>query len=195
MRKLIVSMNVTLNGFMAGPYGELDWHTPYWDDEMARVTAEQLGNAGTILLGRNTYQGMAPYWSAQQANLHSAREDADFTDMMNSYEKVVFSKTLTSVGWRNSRLAGRSIAKEIKELKKTQGKDLIVYGSGKLVASLIRLNVVDEYRIWVYPVAISKGRPLFKNVHGRLNMRLCKVKMFDTGVVLMCYEVKGGDIL
>jgi dihydrofolate reductase len=192
MRKLIVSMNVTLNGFMAGPDGELDWHTPYWDDEMARVTAEQLGNAGTILLGRNTYQGMAPYWPAQLANLHSAREDADFADMMNSYEKVVFSKTLKSVSWRNSRLANRNISKEIYTLKNSPGKDLLVYGSGKLVAALTKLHLVDEYRIWVYPVALNKGRPLFNDLREKLSMQPAYINVFGSGVVLMCYNVQFG---
>jgi dihydrofolate reductase len=191
MRKLIVSINITLNGFMAGPYGELDWHMPYWDDEMSRTLSEQLANADTILFGRVTYQAMAPYWSAQQANLCTSRKDANFADMMNRYEKVVFSKTLTSVGWCNTRLAGRGVSREIKQLKKSTGKDLIVYGSGKLVVALTRRHLVDEYRIWVYPVALSKGRPMFKGLQGKLSMRPAKISVFRSGVVLMCYEVKG----
>jgi dihydrofolate reductase len=100
-----------------------------------------LGNADTILLGRNTYQGIAPYWSAQLANLlHSAREDADFADMMNSYEKVVFSKTLKSVSWRNSRLAGRSISKEIKELKKAEGKTCWFMAAVNWLAALTKVK-------------------------------------------------------
>jgi dihydrofolate reductase len=191
MRKLIVSINVTLNGFMAGPNGNLDWHVPYWNEEMSRVTSAQLSNADTILLGRVTYNAMAGYWPAQQASSYAAREDVAFADMMNSYAKVVFSKTLTTVSnWSNSRLASRSIAIEINELKQQTGKDIMVYGSGKLVAALIRQNLVDEYHIWVHPVVIERGRALFKNLHGRLNIHLYKTKVFDTGVVLMCYGVE-----
>jgi dihydrofolate reductase len=188
MRKLIVSINVTLNGFMAGPNGNLDWHVPYWNEEMSRVASEQLSNADTILLGRITYNAMAGYWPAQQASSYAAREDVAFSDMMNNYEKVVFSKTLTTVSnWSNSRLANRSIAREINELKQQPGKNIIVYGSGKLVTALIRHNLVDEYHIWIHPVVIEQGRALFNNLHGRLNIHPYKTKVFDTGVVLMCY--------
>ena len=116
---------------MAGPNGSLDWHMPYWNEEMSRVTSAQLSNADTILLGRVTYNAMARYWPVQQANPNVAREDVAFADMMNSYKKVVFSKTLTTVSnWSNSRLASRSIAREVNELKQQPGKDIIVYGSG-----------------------------------------------------------------
>ncbi|RYU89295.1 dihydrofolate reductase [Mucilaginibacter terrigena] len=185
MRRLIVSMNITLNGFMAGPDGELDWHEPYWDEEMGKVIAKQLGDADTLLIGRNTYQCMAPYWQAQQANPSAPRDAADFADMMNRYKKVIFSKTLKTVSWQNARLASRPISKEIMALKALKGKDMVVYGSGKLVTQLIKLNLVDEYLIWIYPVAIKQGRPLFKT---RLDIRPYKTRVFDTGVVLMCYK-------
>lgn len=191
MRKLIVSLNVTLNGFMAGPNGNLDWHMPYWDEEMSRVTSAQLRDADTILLGRVTYIAMARYWPAQQVSAYAAREDIGFADMMNSYEKVVFSKTLKAVSsWTNSRLAKRSVAVEINELKLEPGKkNIIVYGSGTLTAALTRQNLVDEYHLWIHPVAIERGRSLFQNLRNRLNVRLYKTKVFNTGVVLLCYEV------
>jgi dihydrofolate reductase len=192
MRKLVVSMNVTLNGYMAGPYGELDWHVPYWDEEISRVSAEQLGNADTLLLGSVTYNAIAPYWSAQLTNPFAPRQEADYADMMNTYEKVVFSKTLKSVSWHNSRLANRNISKEIYTLKNSPGKDLLVYGSGKLVAALTKLHLVDEYRIWVYPVALNKGRPLFKDLREKLSMQPAYINVFGSGVVLMCYEAKFG---
>jgi dihydrofolate reductase len=191
MRKLIVSINVTLNGFMAGPNGELDWHMPYWSEEMSRVASAQLSNADTILLGRVTYNAMALYWPQQQANLDAARADAGFADMMNSHTKVVFSKTLTTAtNWSNSRLANRGVAREINELKQQPGKNIMVYGSGKLVAALVRHNLVDEYHIWIHPVLIERGRALFKNLRGRLNIHPFKTKVFDTDVVLMYYEVE-----
>jgi dihydrofolate reductase len=189
MRKLIVSINVTLNGFMAGPNGNLDWHVPYWNEEMSRVASAQLGNADTILLGRITYNAMAGYWPAQQASSYAAREDVAFADMMNSYTKVVFSKTLTTVSnWSNSRLANRSIALEINELKQQPGKDIMVYGSGKLTAALIRHNLVDEYHIWIHPVVIEQGRPLFKNLQEKLSLNPVQTKVFSNGVVLIQYE-------
>jgi dihydrofolate reductase len=192
MRKLVVSMNVTLNGYMAGPYGELDWHTPYWDSQLSRAVTQQLGTADTLLLGRATYSAIAPYWQAQQGNQFGAREDADYADMINRCEKVVFSRTLKNVSWRNSRLAGRNVIKEVSALKHSPGKDLLVYGSGKLVATLTKLHLVDEYRFWVYPVVLNKGHPLFKGLKERLSMRPAKISVFDSGVVLLCYEAKFG---
>jgi dihydrofolate reductase len=187
MRRLVVSMNVTLNGYMAGPQGELDWHVPYWDTELSRALTAHLGNADTLLLGKNTYSAIAPYWQAQQTSPFGAREDAEYADMMNRYEKVVFSKTLKSVSWYNSRLAKPNIRREITALKQSAGKDLLVYGSGKLVAALIKLHLVDEYRLWVYPVALNRGRPLF-NKH--LAMQPYKTHVFESGVVLMCYQTQ-----
>lgn len=173
---------------MAGPNGELDWHIPYWDEEMSRVSSEQLGNADTILLGRVTYTAMARYWPAQQAGPYAARGDVDFADMMNSYTKVVFSQTLTNVSnWSNSQLANRSIALEVNRLKQQPGKNIMVYGSGSLVTALIRKNLVDEYHIWLYPVLIEQGRPLFENLRDRLSLKPFQTKAFGNGVVLMQY--------
>src|SRR5882762_1112837 len=104
MRKLIVSMNMTLDGYMSGPDCELDWHFQSWNEEMAASASEQLAQADTILLGRVTYLAMAAYWSSKVASLSTPRADIDFADMMNSYNKIVFSKTLPAVGWSNSRL-------------------------------------------------------------------------------------------
>ena len=117
MRKVIVSMNVTLDGFMAGPHCELDWHFKSWNEEMARATAEQLSCADTILLGGVTYRGMAQYWTSGPVNLMTPREDLDFADMLNRYPKVVFSKSMSTVSWNNARLAKRDIADEVDELK------------------------------------------------------------------------------
>ncbi len=172
---------------MAGPNGELDWHEPYWDEEMGTIITQQLGDADTLLIGRNTYECMAPYWQAQHSDISAPRETMDFADMMNRYEKVIFSKTLKSVSWHNARLAKRPLGKEIKALKASQGKDMMVYGSGELVTQLIRLNLVDKYLIWIYPVAIKTGRPLFKS---RLNIVPYKTKAFKNGVVLMYCKTK-----
>ena len=102
MRKLIVSMNITLDGFMAGPAGELDWHFLKWTEEMAEWLGIQLSMADTILLGRNTYDAMACYWPQQDNNLAIARDDIAFASMMNSYTKIVFSKTLKKLHWQNT---------------------------------------------------------------------------------------------
>lgn len=190
MRKVIVSMNVTLDGFMAGPQCELDWHFKSWNEEMARATAEQLGRADTILLGGITYRGMAQYWNSNPVNMIRPREDLDFASMLNSYPKVVFSKSMTTVTWNNSRLAKRNIEEEVNELKHRKGKDMIIYGSGKIVAALTKLGLVDEFRMWVHPVAIGCGKPVFKEIPHILNLELHKTETFSSGVVILYYTIK-----
>ena len=189
MRKLIVSMNVTLDGFMAGPNCELDWHFKSWNEEMALCAAEQLSKADTILLGRVTYRAMAKYWPTQAVNLLQAREDLPFADMMNNHSKIVFSKTLQKPEWHNTLLVKDNITTATARLKQKPGKDMIIYGSGKLASALIRSGLVDEYHIWMHPVFIGKGKPLFSELDGNVNMKLFKTETFSSGVVLLYYQV------
>lgn len=180
-------MNVTLDGFMAGPNCELDWHFKSWNEEMARSTAQQLSGADTILLGGVTYRGMAQYWSGNPVNLVAPREDLDFADMLNRYPKVVFSKSMSALTWNNARLANKSIGDEVSELKHKPGKDIIIYGSGKIVGALTKLGLVDEFRLWVHPVVLGTGKPLFKLLPARLQLRLFKTETFSSGVVILFY--------
>ena len=193
MRKLVVSMNVTLDGFMAGPECELDWHFNYWNGEIARCAGEQLSNADTILLGRITYCAMANYWPSKTKDLSWPREDIAFADLINSCHKVVFSKTLDTTSWNNSILAKQSIRKEIVTLKQQPGKDMIVYGSGSIVSALSKYNLIDEYVLWVHPVVLGKGKYLFRNASGNSCLKLLKTRTFDTGVVLLYYHLEKGN--
>lgn len=188
MRKVVVSMNVTLDGFMAGPDCELDWHFNYWNDEMAEAAAEQLSKADTILLGRITYRAMALYWPYQAVNLSFARQDIAYADMMNNYKKVVFSKTLTHLGWQNSRLVHGGLKKEIRRLKKEQGKNIIIFGSGSIVSALIKSDLIDEYQLWVHPVLLGNGKPLFKNSKNKTQLSLFHQEKFSSGVTVFFYK-------
>ena len=195
-------MNVTIDGFMAGPDCELNWHFQRWTLDMAEHLGDQLSKADTILLGRITYNAMARYWPAIAASVSIAREDIAFAEMMNSHTKIVFSKTLkqsdvTAKGWSNSKLAKKNISDEIVHLKKSHhkpGKDLIVFGSGQLVSSLMQSDLIDEYQLWIHPVVLGKGKPLFKPAslreNGMLKMKLVKTKIFSSGVILLSYKVQ-----
>lgn len=188
MRKLIVSMNVTLDGFMAGPDCELDWHFNYWNEEMARCAGEQLREADTILLGRVTYNAMAKYWPSKLIDLVCPKEDIAFADMMNNCEKVVFSKALRDTTWNNSRLAKQSIQKEVIALKQQPGKNMIIYGSGSIVSALTRLSLIDEYILWLHPVVLGKGKLLFGDAVIASGLRLIRSKTFGTGVIILNYR-------
>jgi dihydrofolate reductase len=186
MRKLVVSMNVSLDGYMSGPNCELDWHFKSWTKEMGIVLCEQLSQADTILLGRITYTGMAKYWQGRYEDPGCSAEDFAFASMMNSYSKVVVSKTISTAQWGNTTLVKRNIVGAVGKLKQQPGKDIIIYGSGKLVASLIEL--VDEFRLWLHPVVLGSGKPLFREVFQQLNLRLISTERFNTGVVVLVYR-------
>ena len=188
MRKVIVSMNVTLDGFMAGPNCELDWHFQSWTNEMADSLYEQLSMADTILLGRVTYKAMARYWPSKAKDLSFPREDIAFADLMNNYTKLVFSRTLTRPEWHNSKFIKGNPADEVSKLKEQPGKDMIVYGSGKVVESLANSDLIDEFQLWVHPVLLGEGKPLFKNLQKRLTMKLSKTKTFGSGVIILYYN-------
>lgn len=189
MRKVILSMNVTLDGFMSGPNCELDWHFEIWSADMAASLCEQLSKADAIILGRVTYSAMARYWPAKAIDLSFPREDLAFAEMMNNHAKIVFSKTLTTTVWSNSRIVKGNIRKEVLQLKQQHGKDIIIYGSGKLASSLMKLGLIDEYFLWVHPVVLGAGKPLFKGLQNKLRMKLMNVKTFRSGVTVLSYEV------
>jgi dihydrofolate reductase len=189
MRKVVVSMNITLDGFIAGPDCELDWHFNYWNEEMARYAGEQLSKADTILLGRVTYNAMAKYWPSKMTDLLCPREDVAFADLINSCHKIVFSKTLENVSWNNSKLAKESIRREITKLKQQPGKDMIVYGSGSIVSALSRSGLIDEYILWLHPVVLGKGKMLFKNTNTRPKLKLLNTRTFNTGVIILYYQL------
>jgi dihydrofolate reductase len=188
MRKIIVSMNVTLDGFMAGPGCELDWHFNYWNEEMSEYATEQLSYADTILLGRVTYNAMANYWPFVATNLSYPGKNIAFADMMNNHKKVVFSGTLEKAAWNNTRLAKENTSRKILKLKQQPGKNIIIYGSGSIVSALMRWDLIDEYVLWVHPVVLGRGKPLFKGLPDGFKLKLAGTKIFNSGVVLIYYK-------
>jgi len=180
-------MNLSLDGNMSGPGGGLDWHFETWTEEMGTILLEQLQNADTILLGRKTYEAMAKYWSSQPLESNFPRQDLAIADKMNRHTKVVFSKTgMTSI-WENTVFAVRDPVDEILVLKNQVGKDIILYGSGILASALIQSTLVDEYQLWIHPVILGKGCPLFNNLNTRLNLKLRDALFFDSGVMVIRY--------
>jgi dihydrofolate reductase len=181
-------MNVTLDGFMAGPNCELDWHFRFWNHEMAEFACEQLRQADLILLGRITYNGMSRYWPSVSMDSSFPRADIAFAEMMNDYQKIVFSKTLEKTEWNNSRLVRNDIHKEVRQLKKQQGRDMIIYGSGKIVNELTKAGLIDDYILWMHPIALGKGKTLFKSPGNWPLLHLFKTKVFSTGVAILHYK-------
>lgn len=184
-------MNITLDGFISGPHCELDWHFKYWNQEMAVYAAEQLAKADTILLGKITFKAMSQHWPVIANNFAYPREDIAFADMMNNYRKIVFSTTLTKEDpaisdWPNASILHRGALSEIPRLKKLPGKDMIVFGSGKLASTLIAEELIDEYILWVHPVVLGAGKKLFQEGHSPA-LKLVTTNTFRSGVVVLSY--------
>lgn len=181
MRKLMQFMMTSLDGYVARANGDLDWHVV--DEEFNAFADEQIQAVDTILFGRVTYEGMASYWPTQFA----IDNDPIIANLMNTMPKIVFSKTLSSADWQNTRLIKDHIPEAVAELKQQPGKDLIIFGSSHLCASFINLGLIDEFRIILAPVVLGSGQPLFGGVKDTLKLKLLKTRAFDSGNVLHYY--------
>jgi dihydrofolate reductase len=184
MRKLILFNLMTLDGFFADSNRALDWHVV--DEEFRSFASQQLDSVDTILFGRLTYQLMAAYWPSQAA----IDSDPIIARQMNQTPKIVFSRTLASADWANSRLVKENAAEEVARLKQQPGKDMILFGSANLAASLAQHSLIDEFRIMLNPVVLGGGHPHFQGVTRRLPMKLLNTRVFNSGNVLLAYQPK-----
>jgi dihydrofolate reductase len=182
MRKIIMFNLITLDGFFAGPNGDIDWHNV--DEEFNDFAIAQLNAADGLIFGRVTYQLMESYWPTPAA----LNDDPIVAAKMNALPKFVFSRTLDRVGWNNTKLIKGNVAQEIPKLKEQAGKDLFLFGSADLASSLTPLGLIDEYRIMVAPVVLGSGKPLFKDVKDRLHLKLVNTRPFRIGNVLLYYQ-------
>ncbi len=182
MRKLIYSMGVSLDGFVAGPGGEIDWSAP--DEELHRFHNQQARQMGAHLLGRRMYEEMS-YWETADEQL-SVDYLLEFARIWKDTPKVVFSTTLEQVEG-NARLVKKSAAEEVARLKEEPGGDLSVGGAG-LASSLIKQGLVDEYRLFVSPVVLGGGTPFFPAVDGRIDLELVETRTFGSRVIYVRYQ-------
>jgi dihydrofolate reductase len=180
MRKIILFNMVSVDGLFEGPDGNIDWHRT--DEEFNDFAIDQLNSAGGLLFGRLTYQLMASYWP------NAGQDDPDVAEKMNSLPKYVFSRTLQSADWENTRLVKDDAAAEVKRLKQEPGSDLFIFGSADLAAALTAQGLIDEYRLIINPVILGSGRPLFQYGQPPLKLKLVRTHTFKNGNVLLCYQ-------
>jgi dihydrofolate reductase len=177
MRNLIVTEFVALDGACEAPE---KWTSPYWNEEISKFKHDELFASGALLLGRRTYEGFAAAWPSRS-------DETGFADRMNGLPKHVVSTTLERLEWANSRLINGEVAKAVAELKQQTGQDLLVYGSGALVQSLTDADLVDDYRLIVYPVLLGEGKRLFTGRTHR-KLKLAETRPFSSGAVLLRYS-------
>src|SRR6266511_1384826 len=182
MRKLIYSMGVSLDGFIAGPDGEIDWSAP--DEELHRFHNQQARETGAQLYGRRLYEVMR-YWEKADERPAAPEHELEFASIWKDTPKIVFSKTLEEVEG-NARLVSDGIAEEVAKLKEQQGMDLAVGGAG-LASTLMKLGLIDEYRLFVSPVVLGGGTPDFPALDERINLELAETQTFGSRVVYVRY--------
>jgi dihydrofolate reductase len=179
MRNLFWQISVTLDGLMEGPNRELDDTAQFVDKDFDRYASEMLLSIDAVLLGRRTYELFAGYWPS------AIGPDAD---RLNELPKVVFSRTLERVDWRNSRLVSGNVEEEVARLKRQPGNDIALFGSAHLAATFIRLGLIDEYRILVTPVVLGSGTPAFKDIETRAALKLSQATTWSSGIVALYYQ-------
>jgi dihydrofolate reductase len=183
MRKLIYSMGVSLDGFIAGPHGEIDWSAP--DEELHRFHNQQARETGAHLYGRRLYEAMT-YWETADEKPSIPEHELEFARIWKDTPKIVFSRTLEKVEG-NARLARDSAAEEVARLKEQPGKELAVGGAG-LASTFIKLGLVDEYRLFVSPVVLGAGTPYFPALDERIDLELVETRTFGSRVVYVRYR-------
>ncbi|WP_370949725.1 dihydrofolate reductase family protein [Amycolatopsis sp. cg5] len=185
MRKIILQMSVSVDGFFEGARRELDWH--HVDDDLHRHFNTELGAMGAFLDGRRTYELMAAYWPTADRDPSATEPVAEFARIWRKMPKIVFSRTLHRADW-NTTVAREVVVDDIMDLKSRPGGDLAL-GGADLAATFRELGLIDEYRIYVHPVVLGQGKPLFSG--HRLDLDLVETRPFSNGVVLLRYQRPG----
>jgi dihydrofolate reductase len=183
MRKVIYSPMVSLDGFVEGPNREIDWGLV--DEELHTYINDQQSQIDTYLFGRRMYEVMT-YWDTAGTDLSNPEYILEFARIWQGIPKIVFSKTLEHVQG-NARLSQGNIVEEITQLKAQPGKDMGV-GGATIAATLMRLDLIDEYQLFINPVILGSGTPMFPSLNNKINLRLVETRRFGSGVVLLRYE-------
>lgn len=182
MAKLILEMQCTLDGFVCGPRGELDWAFPAMDAEYTAWTLERVGRAAAHLMGGVTYRDMASYWPASSEPV---------AEPMNRIPKIVFSRSIKDPAWRETEVIAGDLAENIAKLKKERQGELLAHGGARFAQSLAKTGLIDEYRLLIHPVALGRGRSIFAELEEPLRLLPIDQKVFKTGLVALERRASG----
>ena len=186
MRNLIFFMHTSLDGFVAGLNGEMDWIN--LDDEMFDFVATMTDQADTALYGRVTYEMMQSYWPEAGEQPNASKHDKEHSKWYNNVSKVVLSKTMQETGLHNTKVIRDQLSENINRLKEKDGKNILIFGSPRASQSLLNEGLIDEFWLFVNPIILGKGMLLFKDITGTTKLKLAESKTFACGVIALHYE-------
>jgi dihydrofolate reductase len=187
MRRLISFMHISLDGFVAGPNGEMDWIKV--DEEIFDYVGKRITEGDTALYGRVTYQMMENYWPGAGDKPTASRHDIEHSKWYSKVHKVVLSKTLKDTGLTNTKIISDNLSDRINEIKHGAGKDILLFGSPTATQSLIQLNLIDGYWLFVNPIILGRGVPLYVYTKDKIKLNLMTTRPFTCGVTELNYTV------
>jgi len=190
MRKIISFMHISLDGFVAGLNGEMDWIKV--DEEIFDYVGKRISEGDTALYGRVTYQMMESYWPTAGNKPKATRHDIEHSKWYNKVHKVVLSKTMKDVGLTNTKIISDNLSDNINEIKQSRdsgSKDILLFGSPTATHSLIQLNLIDGYWLFVNPIILGRGIPLFVDIKDKIKLNLLTTRQFTCGVTELNYTV------
>ncbi len=187
MGKIIYAMSVSLDGFVSSANGDLSWANP--DAELHRYFNEQEQSLDTFIYGRRMYDDMTAYWPTADQNPSAPQPEIEYTRIWKAKPKIVFSHTLTEAGW-NARLVKGDVAEQMRQLKARPGVSMSVSGPN-LAGQFLQLGLIDECRLYVYPVILGGGKAMFPNLDKPVKLKLVETRLFESGVMLLRYAVGG----
>ena len=186
MRKLSVFNHISLDGYFVDKNGQMNWAKAHQDDEWNSFVAENAKGGGELVFGRVTYEMMAGFWPTPKA-----REMMPVVaERMNNLPKIVFSRTLDNATWNNTKLIKGDLLGEVRQLKEESGDDMVIMGSGTIIAQLAPSHLIDSYQFVVNPLMLGGGRTMFQDIPDQLNLTLRESRAFGNGNVVLTYEAK-----
>jgi len=188
MRKIISFMHISLDGFVAGPNGEMDWIKV--DQELFDYVGNRIGKGDTALYGRVTYEMMEGYWPTAADNPNASKHDIEHSKWYSEVHKVVLSTTMKGADLTNTKIISSNLSNEINKIKQQEGEDILLFGSPTATHSLIQENLIDGYWLFVNPIILGQGIPLFKGVQEKTKLKLLNTHQFTCGVTELNYTVE-----
>jgi dihydrofolate reductase len=187
MRKIISFMHISLDGFVAGPKGEMNWIKV--DEEIFDYVGQRISASDTALYGRVTYEMMESYWPTAGDEPTASKHDIDHSKWYKKAHKVVLSKTMKDEGLTNTTIISDNLTESINELRKQEGEEILLFGSPMATHALIQLNLIDGYWLFVNPIVLGQGIPLFVDIKDKIKLKLLNTRQFTCGVTELNYTV------